>query len=272
MIRFRRIADQNYLKTQYRNASNLNTRIRLHKEFSTNKYGWHRWLFEQINIPPQGRVLELGCGAGNLWLDNFDRIPAGLKIILSDFSEGILEQVQKKLAISCIFFQFMKIDAQFIPFENASFDIVIANHMLYHLTELDKALSEIKRVLKPTGRFYASTSGRNHMKELSDLARRFDSRLASLVRLTSDTFKIENGAAQLANFFASISFYRYSDSLIVTDACQLIQYILSGRIKLSPDKQLEFARFVEQELKANDGKFYIRKDLGVFESNNILSS
>jgi hypothetical protein len=50
----------------------------------------------------------------------------------------------------------------------------------------------------------------------------------------------------------------------------LTDYILSGRIKLSSDQQLDLAKFVELELKANDGKFYITIDAGVFESNNIL--
>lgn len=70
MSRVQSIADSNYVKYQYKNASNLNTRIRLHQEFSTNKYGWQRWLFDQLKFTPQSCVLELGCGAGNLWLEN----------------------------------------------------------------------------------------------------------------------------------------------------------------------------------------------------------
>ena len=270
MSKVQAIADPNYVNNQYRTASNLNTRIRLHQEFSTNKYGWQRWLFDQFKFMPQSRILELGCGAGNLWLENLDRIPAELEIILSDFSEGILGQAQQNLRNSSSFFQFKVIDAQSIPFDNASFDIVIASMMLYHVPDRSKALSEIKRVLKPTGRFYSSTGGCNHLKELSDLISRFDFQLSSWGNLTSDTFSLENGPAQLGDYFANVSLYRYADSLIVTDANLLTDYILSGRIELSSDQQLDLAKFVEQELKANDGKFYITKDSGVFESNNIL--
>ena len=43
-----KINDQTYLcDEQYKDASNLNARIRLHVEFSTNKYGWFRWVFDQ---------------------------------------------------------------------------------------------------------------------------------------------------------------------------------------------------------------------------------
>ncbi|MEI6580515.1 MAG: class I SAM-dependent methyltransferase, partial [Eubacteriales bacterium] len=66
-------------------------------------------------------------------------------------------------------FTFEQIDIQDIPYENNSFDIVIANHMLYHVPNMEKALSEVFRVLKPDGCFYATTLGRNSLKELQDI-------------------------------------------------------------------------------------------------------
>ncbi len=270
MQKVQSIADPGYINNQYRTASNLNARIRLHQEFSTNKYGWQRWLFDQIKFMPQCRILELGCGTGNLWSENLDRIPAGAEIVLSDSSKGMLEQAQQNLQNSRSFFQFKVIDAQSIPFDDVSFDIVIANHMLYHVPDRAKALSEISRVLKPTGRFYSSTGGCNHLKELSDLVSRFDSELSSWGKLTSDTFSFENGPAQLSNFFTNVSLRRYPNSLVVTDANLLTDYILSGRIQLSSDQQLDLAKFVEQELKTNNGKLHITIEAGVFESDNIL--
>jgi len=102
------------------------------------------------------------------------------------------------------------------------------------------------------------------------LVSRFDSQLSSWGNLTSDTFSLENGPAQLGDYFANVSLYRYPNSLIVTDANLLTDYILSGRIRLSSDQHLDLTKFVEQELEANAGKFYITIDAGVFESNDIL--
>jgi cyclopropane fatty-acyl-phospholipid synthase-like methyltransferase len=60
------ISDQAYLLTrQYHNASNLEARIALHARFSTNIYGWFRWLFDHLDLLPQSRILELGCGTGS---------------------------------------------------------------------------------------------------------------------------------------------------------------------------------------------------------------
>ena len=142
--------DQTYLQTeQYKNGSNLDARIQIHERFSTNPYGWHRWVFEQFALPSRCDVLELGCGPGDLWLKNSHRIPLGWNITLSDFSPGMVEAAQVRLPGSDHSLVFAVFDAQGVPFAAESFDGVIANHMLYHVPNVQKALSEIRRVLRP---------------------------------------------------------------------------------------------------------------------------
>jgi ubiquinone/menaquinone biosynthesis C-methylase UbiE len=128
---------------QYSNASNLNARIELHKRFSTNKYGWSNWVFDQLDFDGKKRILELGCGNGDVWRSNIQRKPANIHVILSDFSNGMLETAKQSLVDVSNGFKFQVIDAQSIPYENESFDMVIANHMLYHVPDRKKALSEI---------------------------------------------------------------------------------------------------------------------------------
>jgi ubiquinone/menaquinone biosynthesis C-methylase UbiE len=144
--------DRDYLKKQYKDSSNLDARIRLHQRFSVNKYGWHPWVFDHFDLPPACQILELGCGPGSLWLDNRTRIPPGWEITLSDFSTGMLEDARRNLDPQCQF-KYKVIDAQSIPCENGYFDAVIANHMLYHVSNRPAALAEIRRVLKPAGHF-----------------------------------------------------------------------------------------------------------------------
>ena len=106
--------DADYLSNQYRDGRNLNARILLHQRLSTNPYGWFRWVFDQLNLPAQGRILELGCGAGTLWLENLDRIPPGWEITLSDFSAGMLTQAQANLGGRRAF-DFKEVDARSTP-------------------------------------------------------------------------------------------------------------------------------------------------------------
>lgn len=258
------MTDPNYVNKQYRDGSNLNARIRLHQQFSTNKYGWQRWLFDQIKFTPECRILELGCGTGELWLENEERIPKEVNIVISDFSEGMVAQVQENLKNINASFQFKVIDAQAIPFEEDQFDIVIANHMLFHLPDREKGLAEIRRVLKPNGWLYASTIGSNHLKEINELVTRFEPRFSAWNTLASDSFNLENGAAQLEQFFSNVSIFQYTDSLKITEVRPLIEYIFSGRLQLTAERKGELVKFIEREFDDHGGAFSVTKDSGVF--------
>lgn len=267
-----KISDQEYLLTdQYRNASNLNARIQLHARFSTNKHGWHPWVFDQLDLSPESRILELGCGAGHLWLENLNRIPKGWHVTLSDLSSGMLQEAQRNLCSVPRGFQFAVIDAQSISFADESFDAVIANHMLYHVPDRKRALAEIHRALRPGGRFYAATVGRTHLRELSELMRRFDpSAEFWSVQEHPEPFVLETGPKQLSQWFSHLALHRYDDDLVITEAEPLIAYVLSSIAKsaLVGDKLSEFIHFVEQELISH-GAIRVTKDSGVFACTRL---
>jgi ubiquinone/menaquinone biosynthesis C-methylase UbiE len=264
-----KIADQFYLRErQYHNASNLNDRIQIHVRFSTNTYGWLPWIFDQFDLPARCRVLELGCGPAHLWAQNIARLPPGWEVTLSDFSPGMLDEARRALAGTGRPFTFEVVDAQAIPFGDAAFDAVIANHMLYHVPDRPRALAEIRRVLRPGGRFYASTIGAAHLRELHDLARRFDPALAWWGGQSTDTFTLENGAAQIERFFSHVAVRRYEDSLVVTEAEPIVAFVASSDPSglLEGERRAAFRAFVERELAANRGAIRIQKDSGLFEA------
>ncbi len=131
---------------QYQNDDNLLIRIKLHSKHSTNKQGWYPWLFEHYEFNNGYRILELGCGNGNQWQGRVDELPPDCTLVLSDFSEGMVNMVWEKY--SChknILTQ--KIDIQNIPVPDNYYDVVIANHMLYHVPDLSKAISEVHRFI-----------------------------------------------------------------------------------------------------------------------------
>ncbi len=256
--------DRKYLEKQYKDSSNLQARLSLHQRFSLNKYGWHKYVFDQIDLPAQCRILELGCGSGQLWQENIARIPAGWEITLSDFSTGMLEATRHALEKQHPF-EFKIIDAQSIPFVSGSFDAVIANHMLYHVPDRSLALSEIQRVLKPAGHFYAATNGERHMIEIADLVGRFNHEPASWER-GANPFTLENGPAQLSAWFMEIKLSRYESSLEVTEAAPLVDYILSTRLRIPPERQVQFRQFVSCELASHGGVFHVTQDGGLFAS------
>ena len=259
-----RMTDRQYLEKQYKDASNVEARIRLHQRFSVNKHGWHPWIFDHFDLPPRGRILELGCGPGYLWLDNLRRIPAGWEITLSDFSAGMLEEARRNLKGRRPF-EYKVIDAQSIPLESGAFDAVIANLMLYHVPYRPRALAEIRRVRKPAGTFYASTVGDRHLVEIGDLIRKFDPRLTSWNRV-ADSFTLENGEAQLSAWFTQVKLYRYEDALEVTESAPLADYIFSGWAHIPVERRAEFREFVAREMESCGGVFHVTKDSGLFAS------
>lgn len=251
---------------QYKNSSNLRARINIHDGYSTNKYGWHKWLFDNIVIPPKTKILEIGCGDGTLWLKNINRIPKDCKVILSDISDGMLKDAKKNLAKYEDKFEFINMDENSINFEDDTFDVIIANQMLYYINDREKFFKEIKRVLKSDGHFYASTIGNNHMKELKDLVKKYDERIELEKIKFSRIFGLETGKSQLKECFQDVELYHYEDSLIVNDAKPIIEYLYSTHGNLQEiirNKEIDFERFIENEVE-NKKEICISKYSGLF--------
>lgn len=258
------------VREQYRDASNLLARTALHARFGTNKYGWHRWVFDRFDLPTACRILEVGCGTGRLWAQNSARIPQGWEIALSDFSPGMLQEAWRSIQATDRSFRLVAADAQAIPFADLAFDAVIANHMLYHVPDITRGLSEICRVLKPTGRLYASTVGRNHLREIDELVGVAWPEALRWIQQPSEAFSLENGLDRLSRWFGEVRVHHYDEALVITESEPLVNYILSMIPKpaLAGDGPARLNSSVEKEL-ALRGVIHVAKDEGMFEASHV---
>ena len=250
---------------QYKNAKNLNDRIRLHEKYSTNKQGWFNWLFEKIDFSKVNRLLELGCGNGKLWQENKIDL-RNREVFLSDISEGMVDEVRTKLGSD---FNCIVVNAEKIPFKDAYFDTIIANHVLFYLNDLNQGLKEIDRVLKPNGVFYCSTYGKEHMKEITELVQNFDSHINLSNHSLYDIFGLENGEAILKKYFSNVQRLEYPDSLEITESKPLIDYIMSchgNQNEILGPRLNEFKEYIEFILNKND-KIVVTKQAGLFICN-----
>lgn len=257
---------ENSLKAQYRNSTNISARIRLHRLFSSNKQGWFPWIYEQCQITEGMKILELGCGNGRLWIENKAKLPADCEIILSDISEGMIRDVRREQSLQDDRFSFAAFDCHAIPYEDASFDLVIANHVLFYCKDVDRVCSEVGRVLKPGGRFVCGTYGVAHMQEVSRLVTQFDDRITLSGENLYEHFGKENGAQALAPYFAEVDWQQYADALIVTQAEPLIEYVLSchgNQNQYILEKYNKFRKYVEGQIRNG---YTITKDAGIFIS------
>ena len=154
------------------------------------------------------------------------------------------------------------IDIQRIPYENGSFDVVIANMMLYHVPDIQKGLSEVRRVLKEGGTFYCATYGENGIMEY--LSRLFEK--DGIKSQPNHSFTLQNGKAQLARFFSRVERYDYEDALEVTSAEDMADYIyslsgMSGLRQLPRERVLSVLR-----AHMSQGVLHVPKEYGLFVS------
>jgi ubiquinone/menaquinone biosynthesis C-methylase UbiE len=262
-----RFTDQQYLtQDQYKDSSNLNARITIHQRFSTNSQGWFNWIFDTlVKLPAESKILELGCGSAEMWKECASRIPAGWVITLTDLSDGMLDAAWRNLVPLGRNFKFQQMDAQSIPYDDKTFDAVIANHMLFHVPDRKKTLAEIKRVLKDGGHLIATTVGNGHMQEMYQWLKRVNT--SERPDMFSNPFTLENGLQQIQNVFSQVKMSQYADNLHVTEIDPLIAYIRSsiGAVDLSEDKLGELKKELSATLQ-QEGKIFITKDSGLFEA------
>ena len=253
------INDQSAVKAQYSTAENLTKRMSIHEKYSVNPQGFGNWIVSQYRIEEGMSVLELGCGTGDMWAGQDALIARCARLILSDFSEGMLvkarETLRKQQKI-----EFQRIDIQDIPYPDDSFDVVIANMMLYHVPDIQKGLGEVRRVLKNTGTFYAATYGENGMMAyLSSLFSAYGIRNES-----NHQFTLQNGNAQLSRFFADVRRMDYIDALAVADTEDIADYIgsLTGMAALRNLPRDLIVSVLNEHKK--DGILHIPKEYGLF--------
>ena len=176
------------------------------------------------------------------------------------FHAAMVIEAKQHLSGAGLGFAFAEIDAQLIPFEDESFDAILANHMLYHVPDRERALLQIHRVLRSKGRFYAATNGRNHLRELKELIAKFDS--DALSYFDRESFNLENGATELSRWFAEVKLKRRDGALVVTEAMPLVEYAKSFR-RFSYDALDELQAYVEGEIRSK-GAVRITTATGLF--------
>ena len=225
------ISDQSVVCSQYATSAKLETRISIHEKYSRNKQPFGEWIVSHYQLLPCEQVLELGCGTGSMWQGV--QLPEACHVTLTDLSSGMLDAARANT--THLNADYSVCDAMSLPYPDGCFDVVIANMMLYHVPDISRALREIRRVLKPDGRFFAATFGEHGVTEaVLDMF--------SLPCTANHRFTLQNGTAQLKQCFSHVVVRTRPDALDVTDLHDLISYLrtMAGMTVLAdiPDEDL----------------------------------
>jgi SAM-dependent methyltransferase len=242
-------------------TGNLNARIALHA-YGTNPQNWFSWLDERL--PLAGDVLEVGAGTGKLWT-HVDHVSRGLRPTLTDFSPAMCKQL-RTIADARV----QQCDATDLPFPDASFDTVIANHMLYHLDNPATALREFARVLRPGGRLAIATNGSDHLDELNAIGPAIGRPELALATRQND-FTAETGPTYVARYFTAVTVERYPCDLDIPTAGPILAYLDSMADEPLTPPQRSAAHDLVQAHIAADGSYRIRKHTVLITAATHLS-
>jgi len=110
------------------------------QDYMHGAFGFDRWVGK--------KVLEIGCGSG---IDSMEFAHNGALVTATDMTDnavGLTRALAKELVLSV---EVVQAPADNLPFENRTFDMVYCYGVLHHIPDVDKAMAEIHRVLKPGG-------------------------------------------------------------------------------------------------------------------------
>lgn len=253
-------SDRHYLtEVAYADPSGLNARASLYD-----------YQHPRINLPAEARsllgdidgctVVDVGCGDGRYVSTLHD---AGARVVAVDQSKGMLDGIPPPRPPSVV------ADAQHLPFADASVDVVLQMHMLYHVPDPARAVADARRVLRDGARLIAAVNSRRHLQELNALWLPFldkvgvradveDSGLAN-PRVTSDEAR-----ALLTEAFGTVEERALTSSVTVGEPDPIVRYAASTTGANTATEVLErFATEVGARIDA-DGELRITTEVVMF--------
>lgn len=247
--------------TQYVDDGNLRARQRLW-ELQDPPFDIVGWCLDLAGVAPGDRVVDVGCGNGAHLRGLRAR---GADAVGVDLSSGMLRSAAPHPLL-------VNGDVQALPLRRGAADVVLAPHMLYHVPDRTAAAHELRRVLRPGGTCVVITNGAEHNRALRQAV---EAAVGGGWRMRSPSthaFSMENGAAQLAVAFGSVTAVRPAGvaPVEVVDPAVVADYVASAGDHYEDDVERPWAEVVAgvrravAEVIERDGAFVVRSDVGAF--------
>jgi len=252
----------------------LAARIRTHELYTQPKIDFAPWVLDHVPWQGSELVLDVGCGSGFYVEPTHARLTAGGRLIGADLSLGILRDLAGQPYADRV--TLVNADAMGLPLPDACCDVLLANHMLYHVPQLERALAEFRRVLRPGGYLVAATNSRDSMealiREMAAACQALGYPWEIPPSAARTRFTLENGAALIEPFFPQVEQDTFESALIFPAAVPAVAYVHSTRHVYAPQlpQGLNWEALmaqVERQVQAvvaAQGEYRVPKTTGVF--------
>ncbi len=116
---------------------------------------WRKLLIQQADLPPQGRLLDIATGTGDIAFEALRQRPDLAQVVGADFTLPMMQVGQQRwrsTETERLGPGWSGADTLHLPFRDDTFDAVASGFLLRNVTDVSKALAEQRRVCKPDGR------------------------------------------------------------------------------------------------------------------------
>lgn len=222
------------LAHHYKNADAWRIRHQTHEMYTEPKVDFVDWTMQHVALQGNETVLDVGCGPGRYHEYIKQKYP-DVRYVGIDYSTGMLEDHSNTQRV-------LRADMTNIPLPDNTFDVVLANHVLYLAPDIDAALEETKRVLKPGGILVSATNSVTTMPQFRELFRRAIllvsppgvSREVRVPVGIHHRFALENGSRMLARHYFAVVRHDLPSAFVFDEVEPIMDYLESIRDTREP--------------------------------------
>jgi len=248
----------------FTDTNKLIQRIDSHKKFS--KKDVNTWIFKKISLKDGEKLLDIGCGTGAQLLKLVTTFPNSeiFGIDASDTSLEIIKNYCKKNNITNVTtIQGNMDDCISLLKDTTDFDVIISSYALYYSENIPTLISNIKKILKPSGRFFVCGPMKGNNLELIEFQAKIEN---SLVK-EPHYFMTEDILPEIKKNFKNVSEDYFSNPTHFPDSISLIQYWKSYYLY---DEKIEkqFLENIKKFFEKNHAFVTTKKSIGILASSN----
>lgn len=246
-----------FLKSsQYKNDKNLSARFGLY-DFSYPKVDIYNEAIKALKLKGNEKILEVGCGNGQVLVNIYKGGHRG-ELTGTDISKGMYKETVAQCKQDHLPIKFKEVSADKLPFKDESFDVILAFFMIYHMPDINIALQEWKRVLKPNGKLLVTIGSKVNLVNRRKLTTSLEEKTKSHKKRFIDAISYETAPKFLKKYFKIESKRLLKYNLRIPDETRILKAIESTKefFEPKPSKQLwqqcmnEIKEKIKQKIKA----------------------